>query len=250
MKRRVFGFLLGGALGLGGAYLLRRLRSKSSQVVTEEAIPLPTKPLETAETEPARSKVKFNVRSTGPRPQNTADMETKEISNGLRVTRNTEPAAATETDTVATSPRSEMFDAAFPLPQAEQTDTPVAEESSEFTQDVAGRTHDTDDKNEEDSNLAATSTTIDEEDLLAIVGIGQVYKGRLQEQGINNFAELLALSPAEIAQKTGIPQERIEREKWHEQALDFSNAIQARKAGEIVTEATTSPTTSESDDNF
>lgn len=213
MKRRVFGFLLGAGLGLAGAYLFRRLRN--NQAVQEQVLapPSPAKPVVTAEiVEPERSKVKFNVRSSGPRPQNTADIEARELMNGLSAARSIEPAAATETDVTATSPRSEMFEAALPLPQPE----PVA--SLVDTETAEGQ---------------SAETVFEEADLLRIIGIGPVYKGRLQEQGIHNFTDLLALSPTEISQKTGIPQERIEREKWHEQATEFSRAIEARKTGEI-----------------
>jgi predicted flap endonuclease-1-like 5' DNA nuclease len=47
--------------------------------------------------------------------------------------------------------------------------------------------------------------------------IGPVFNQKLHEAGINSFRDFVILTPAEVAAKTGIPVERIERGKWLEQ---------------------------------
>lgn len=56
------------------------------------------------------------------------------------------------------------------------------------------------------------------DDFTPLNDIGPAFNQKLHAAGIKTFAALVALSPEEIAEKTGIPAERVERKKWREQA--------------------------------
>lgn len=56
------------------------------------------------------------------------------------------------------------------------------------------------------------------DDFTPLNDIGPAFNQKLHAAGIKTFAALVALSPEEIEEKTGIPAERVERKKWREQA--------------------------------
>jgi len=81
------------------------------------------------------------------------------------------------------------------------------------------------------SALAATAVgVLEPDDLEDIVGIGPVFGAALREQGITTFAQLAALSPADVQRiEDEIDAEgRIGREEWIEQARQ----LHERKYGE------------------
>ncbi len=61
-----------------------------------------------------------------------------------------------------------------------------------------------------------------EDDFNIILDIGAVFNKKLHQAGIHTFSELGKLSAQEISEKTGIPVERIERNKWREQATNLA----------------------------
>lgn len=234
MKRRIIGFLVGAAMGIGTAYLTRRFLNSQKTQASLPA-PAPTKPVTEApksgetETESSpRQSVKYTVRRTGPRPESTADGSKDEAITEVKASRSTEPPAATETDEAATSPRSETFEP-IEVPQAEfepahtqvADEAPKAEESTVEEVQPKAKT--------EDAETASSEAKDEEDNLEVILGIGEVFNRRLLESGITTFEALAALSPAEIAEKTGIPQDRIERDDWLSQAKELAEAAKSKK---------------------
>lgn len=72
---------------------------------------------------------------------------------------------------------------------------------------------------EETSADEVSEAKAEEGDNLAeIAGIGPVFRVRLRQAGIDNFAALAASTPEELARITEQPQERIERDDWIGQA--------------------------------
>lgn len=255
MKRRIFGFVLGAAMGVGTAYLTRRfLNSQKAQAllpVPASEKPAPVDPKssseETATEKGTRQSVRYTVRRTGPRPQSSADGSESEVTGGVKINRATEPPAATETDAAATSPRSETFEAIeVPDVKVEPAHTEVAE-ASEVEKDVskeevqakaqaAGT-----EAEDEDSETDETDATPAEADFTPISGIGEVFNRRLHDSGINTFEAFAALSAEEIAEKTGIPQDRIERDKWLEQVKALIEPKKPRKPKKAASSKATSP---------
>lgn len=207
--KRVVGFLLGASLGVAAAFLLRRLWNNQNALPAPESAPTPApapeKTVEAVTEEAVRPGIKFKVRTTGPRPEGGGNGTEKAPSPNGAVTRNTEPPAATETDVSAVSPRSETFESAIP-------------QSSVTTPEETG----TGAENETGTGESLTDFTV-------IRGIGEVFNGKLHEAGITSFEQLAALSPEEIAEKTGIPQDRIERDQWHDQLKELTGNEQNKR---------------------
>jgi predicted flap endonuclease-1-like 5' DNA nuclease len=58
------------------------------------------------------------------------------------------------------------------------------------------------------------------DDFTSLKDIGPAFNQKLHEAGIKTFEALATLSVEEIADKIGIPVERIERNQWREQAAE------------------------------
>lgn len=199
--KRVLGFFLGAGLGVVAAFILRRLWSDQA------TLPAPVSPPAPTPEKPSRTETS----SQGTNSIRASSNTHPEVSGNGRVTRSTEPPAATETDAVAASPRSETFEPA--LPQSEV----ISQESEVKTEEPQAAVV---------NETAAFQETGQEEakaDFTPIRGIGEIFNAKLHEAGITSFEELAALTPQEIAEKTGIPEDRIERDQWHEQLKELTD---------------------------
>ncbi len=229
MKRRVFGFLLGAVLGVIAVYFLRRWRNNNQAVPLAMPTDMPSMDRPTETTNPtstenpaegetvSRPSTKHTVRRTGPRPQSPIESADSgnDSADSFTVTRSTEPASATETDQAVASSRADIE--AVPEPsqaEVQPANTLVSEKA--FT--------DNDNQIQESQIQESQIQEAQEGDnLMLITGIGQVFSTKLKEQGITTFEELATMPLEEIAEKSGIAQERIEREKWQEQAAQLAS---------------------------
>lgn len=141
---------------------------------------------------------------------------------GEPVERHKEPVAATESDPAATTPRSETAEPAIldevtvkpaadstPLPESTPDSTPLAKPAAN-----SARNQPRSNGSKKNSRNSAKPKT---DDFTVVSDIGPVFNQKLHEAGINSFRDFVSLTPAEVAAKTGIPVERIERGKWLEQ---------------------------------
>ncbi len=233
MKRRVLGFTLGAVLGVGAAYAMRRWRNNQNKSMSLAAA-VPEKPpvVETPSDVPQRTK--YSVRRTGPRPQGIMEADGDASATNVKITRSTEPRAATETDAAATSPRSETFEP--DITQAEFEPATIESVSTEEKSEPASVAKKAESNKGSTIRVSRKKKEQPPADFLPIVGIGEVFNQRLQESGITTYAALAAISSEELSQKIDVAQERIDRDKWQEQAAQLAEE-EAGKTSEESDEA-------------
>jgi predicted flap endonuclease-1-like 5' DNA nuclease len=206
MKRRILGFLLGAILGFIAAYLTRRILKDQQP---EPALPLPESLSKAEKSNQVAPAKKSESSANGQYSINAAaDGSQAEVTPGEKITRSTEPPAATETDSAATSSRAETFEPIeVPLAKVDTAEPETAKKSGEVEETLTP----------EPTEAGEDSET----DFTVIVGVGEVFNRKLHDGGINTFEGLIMLTPEEIADRTGIPQDRIERDNWVGQVKDL-----------------------------
>lgn len=211
MKRNsIFGFLAGAVLGAGGLYGLKKVLSTFDKDAAPVAATAPSvKPAPAATPSPAKPEAAAAPSIIKEAPAASTDDQASLA--GEPEGRHTEPVAATETDNEATSPRSETAEPAVPAePEVVEAadSSPVNETSDNGATDNGAKK----------SNRSSRART---DDFTVIVDIGPVFNQKLHDAGIKSFKALAKLTPAEIADKTGIPAERIEHGRWIEQVQEL-----------------------------
>jgi predicted flap endonuclease-1-like 5' DNA nuclease len=217
--KSVFGFLTGAVIGAGGLLGLRKAlsafdktgspvpaRATSSSSSTSDAVESSPSKSEKSSTPSAKKddvEVTVSAPDSAEKPGETASLV------GEPIARHTEPAAASQTDPEATTPRSEITEPAV-------RDEPEVQPATEAAPVQDKTVSDTLDSSPKKSKKSGTKSTTD--DFTVIIDIGPVFNQKLHDAGITSFKALARLTPAEIADKTGISAERIEYGQWVEQA--------------------------------
>jgi predicted flap endonuclease-1-like 5' DNA nuclease len=186
--KRILGFLIGVSLGIILFYLLKRVLAKPGVPAAVPVAPIakPAEPPPTINEAPEKVSAKFTVRRTGPRPQARIEdvVETPEVVT---------PAAANseaKTESISQTKAEAKTEPAEVSETVAEPATPVTKEAKKATPD----------------------------DLRIIYDIGEVVNGKLLAAGITTFEQLAATPVEKLAEISGFPTKRIERNAWVEQA--------------------------------
>lgn len=219
--KSVFGFLTGAVIGAGGLLGLRKALNALDK--TESPAPTSATSLSSPTSHAVESSLsKFEEASTssGVKDEATSTTSAPEVSQdsaeksdepaslvGEPIARHSEPVAATQTDPEATTPRSETSEPAVPEEPEVKSAATAAPVENKATTDARNSSPKKSKKN------SAKSRT---DDFTVILDIGPVFNQKLHEAGIKSYKALAKLTPAQIADRTGIPAERIENGRWIE----------------------------------